>query len=247
MSDDDTNLPVAYYEARAALSRCVHLAEAKSWSDRMVALAAFARQAQDRELEVEASELRVRSERVLGTLLLQHAQTVGWRRGGSHYKTRHDEQGRFPKAGKLEAVEGAPPTLRDLGISHVLSDRAQKLAAVPEGEFEHGIEELRRSVMAGGSISARMIKRLAVGQGVTPQPKPKPAPASPPPPPPPEPQLPPATVTEISRAIKMLAAMDVEPDEFLASMTWRNRAQIVKARDWLIELLTAFDHQPFAE
>lgn len=53
------------------------------------------------------------------------------------------------------------PTLAEVGISKDLSSRAQKLAAVPEAQFEAEVSEWRERVAAEGArVSARLIEAL---------------------------------------------------------------------------------------
>jgi hypothetical protein len=52
-------LPITYTEARAALERCERVDECAEWADRAGALASYARQARDRELEAMAKRITV--------------------------------------------------------------------------------------------------------------------------------------------------------------------------------------------
>ena len=58
---------------------------------------------------------------------------MGLAAGGQPYQSRPTGAAREPVASR--------PTLADTGIDKKLSARAQKLAAVPEPEFEAGIAE----------------------------------------------------------------------------------------------------------
>ena len=79
---------------------------------------AYARQAKNRELEVDAAEIRMRAERRLGELIRAQKETVGLATGGG------DTSG-----GSRKAPPQEPPSLADAGIDKKLSSRAQKLAA----------------------------------------------------------------------------------------------------------------------
>ncbi len=83
---------------------------------------AYARQAKNRELEVDATEMGFRAERRLGELIQTQKETVGLAKPG-------------PKIGS-KTDPNYQPTLADAGISKKLSSRAQKMAAVPEDKFE---------------------------------------------------------------------------------------------------------------
>jgi hypothetical protein len=67
----DAPLPISYAEARAALERCECVDECAEWADRAGALASYARQARDRDLEAVAKRIRARAVRRAGELLEQ--------------------------------------------------------------------------------------------------------------------------------------------------------------------------------
>lgn len=60
---------VRYEHAKTALSEAVAVDEVKDVRDKSIAVAAYAKQADDRELEINARELRLRAERRLGQLI----------------------------------------------------------------------------------------------------------------------------------------------------------------------------------
>jgi len=62
-------LPVVYERATAAISECVYLDECKEWSNKAAALASYARQAADDELEQMCKRIRARAIRRCGILL----------------------------------------------------------------------------------------------------------------------------------------------------------------------------------
>ena len=97
---------------------------------------AYARQAKNRELEVDAAEIRMRAERRVGQLIAGQKATVGLATGGQPYRSTGADE---------EPVE-RPPTLADAGIDKKLSSRAQKLAAVPEEQFEGMVGDWRERV-----------------------------------------------------------------------------------------------------
>jgi hypothetical protein len=78
-------------------------------------------QAKNVEAERRACEIRLRAERRCGQLLRQREKAKG-APGNQH-------------TGPLARCEGSKP-LADLGISHTQSSRWQKLAEVPEVDFE---------------------------------------------------------------------------------------------------------------
>lgn len=121
-------LPATYEAAKTALSECVILDECKNWADRAAALASYARQADDIELEKLAVRIRARAVRRCGELLAETEPNLG---------------GRPPKntcAPSQEFTSGRTQAARDAGLSHHRQAQALRLAAVPAHEFEAEIE-----------------------------------------------------------------------------------------------------------
>ena len=88
----------------------------------------YARQAKNRDLEVDAAEIRIRAERRLGELIKLQKETVGLATGAAGIGK--------PASAVITEYRTQPPTLAEVGIDKNLSSRAQKLAAVPEEKFE---------------------------------------------------------------------------------------------------------------
>ena len=126
---------VKYDAACQALAIAKTTDEVKDIRDKAEAMRSYARQAKNKTLEVDAAEIRMRAERRLGELIVRQKETVGLNTGGG------DTSG-------PSLVEGpdAPPTLASAGIGYKLSSTAQKLAAVPEAQFEEKIGEWRDKV-----------------------------------------------------------------------------------------------------
>lgn len=143
---------ILYDSARDALAECKSVDEVKGWADRAAAAQAYARMAKDKSLEVDAAEIRIRAERRLGEMLTEQKASGGMSEGGR------------PKTGRDSRPVSGAPTLAEVGISKDLSARAQKIAAVPEAEFEAEVGEWRERVSAEG---ARVTAKLeASGQKV---------------------------------------------------------------------------------
>ncbi|MES0071882.1 MT-A70 family methyltransferase [Mesorhizobium sp. M0058] len=128
------NALVRYDAACIALAEAKSVDEVKDWRDKAEAMRAYARQAKNKKLEVDAAEIRVRAERRLGELIAGQKTTIGLNPGGRPKTSAEREQ--LPE----------PPTLADVGIDRKLSSRAQKMAAVPEQEFESMIDDWRGRV-----------------------------------------------------------------------------------------------------
>ncbi len=140
---------IKYEAACRALAECKSVDEVKSWADKAAAMQAYGRMAKDKTLEVDAAEIRIRSERRLGEML---AATKA--EGGLN-------QSATLKRGPVVVADdhGKTPKLADAGISKDLSSRAQKLAAVPEATFEAELAAKReRDRKEGARVSARLEK-----------------------------------------------------------------------------------------
>lgn len=147
---------IKYDAACRALAECKAIDEVKGWADKAAAMQAYGRMAKDKTLEVDAAEIRIRAERRLGEML--NAQKVD---GGLNTGTRSQLTGKSSDG--LAVVSNdrqkTAPKLADAGISKDLSSRAQKLAAVPESEFEAEVGEWRDRVSAEGvRVTTRLEK-----------------------------------------------------------------------------------------
>jgi hypothetical protein len=123
---------VKYDAARHALAEAVRVDEVKNIHDIAVAMKAYAKQANDKQMEIDASEIRIRAERRLGEMLREQKQTVGLAKAGR------------PKIGPTEEpiLDRDVPTLASVGISKKLSSRSQAIAAIPRAEFDINAHQL---------------------------------------------------------------------------------------------------------
>lgn len=137
---------IKYEAACRAIAECIAIDEVKSWADKAAAMQAYKRMAGDKTMEINAAEIRIRAERRIGELIAAQKAGPGLNSGallrGSEKEPR-DER----------------PKLADVGIDKKLSSRAQKLAAVPEKEFEREVGQWRERVKAEGQrVTARLEK-----------------------------------------------------------------------------------------
>ena len=135
-----------YDAARYALSVAVEVDEVKDIRDKAAAMAAYARQAQDKELLQWATEIKVRAERRAGEMMRDMEKNTG-------------NKGQF--TGSTIVVPPAPPTLADMGISKNESSRWQKLAAVSNEKFEEAVAAAKE--VAGEVTTAYLLKVEKMG------------------------------------------------------------------------------------
>jgi hypothetical protein len=130
---------IQYDAACRALAEAKGVDEVKRIRDRGKALAACAKIANNKQLEIDATEIRIRAERRLGEMLAEQKKTVGLNTGTAG-------QGRPALGGsKKKPPKDAQPTLAEAGIDKNLSSRAQKLAAVPDAEFTAKLAAWRKN------------------------------------------------------------------------------------------------------
>lgn len=134
-----TNL-IRYEQARSALAEARSVDEVKDIRDKSEAMRAYARMANDTQLEADATELRLRAERRLGIMLTEQRNTIGMNRGSLRRGT--DEEPRDER-----------PTLADVGIDKKLSARSQKIGGIGEQAFEAMIESVRGRIASGDRVS----------------------------------------------------------------------------------------------
>lgn len=138
---------VRYEAACRAVAEAKSTDEVKLIRDKADAMRAAARIAKNKQLEVDAAEIRIRAERRLGEMLLEQKSGDGLNKGGRPKTTAHK-------------AEVSIPSLPDAGIDHKLSSRAQKLAAVPRKEFEQELSEWRERVSSENTrVTTRLEKR----------------------------------------------------------------------------------------
>lgn len=125
---------VRYEAACQAIAEAKSIDEVKDVRNKAEALRCYARQAKNRQLEIDAAEIRMRAERKLGQIMAAQKEVVGLHEGGRPKKT----------GSKSDPVSVA--TLADAGIDKHLADRARKMAAVPEAKYEAAIGEWRDRV-----------------------------------------------------------------------------------------------------
>ncbi|MGX1418328.1 MT-A70 family methyltransferase [Bradyrhizobium elkanii] len=137
---------IRYETARSALAEARNVDEVKDIRDKSEAMRAYARMAKDTQLEIDATELRLRAERRLGIMLSEHKRTIGFASGGEH-------GGRSKIDGSREEPSNQRPTLADVGIDKKLSSRAQRIGGIGEQAFEAMVDSVRDRIAKGDRIS----------------------------------------------------------------------------------------------
>lgn len=136
---------VRYEAARAAVQAAHDVDEVKDIRDKAQAMAAYAKQANDTQMLEWVTEIKVRAERRAGEML--SAMKVN----GSRHTTVDNL-----KIGPKSHDTTSGPTLDSIGISKDQSSRWQKLAAIPEKQFEEAVAAAKE--VAGEVTTAALLK-----------------------------------------------------------------------------------------
>lgn len=125
---DEANLGLARYDAACrAVAAAKSVDEVKEHLGEAEAMRAYAKQAKNKQLEIDAAEIRIRAERRIGELMSAQRQAGLLATGGDAMKARVETK---PEVAQQKI------TLAEAGIDKNLADRARKYAAIPETEFE---------------------------------------------------------------------------------------------------------------
>ena len=123
---------VRYDAACRALAGARQVDEVKDIRDVAVAMAAYARQAKNRELEADAVEIRMRATRKLDQLRQAQKETVGLASGGDAIKVARGIQNPEQR-----------PTLESQGIDKNLAKQVRALGALSPERFEQAVVDAR--------------------------------------------------------------------------------------------------------
>ena len=126
---------IKYEAACRALADAKSVDEAKQIRDIAIAMRAYARQANNRDLEADAIEIRMRATRRLDHMRQAQKETIGLADGGDAARARVGE--------KPELVR---PTLASQGIDKNLAHEARVLGALSEEKFEQAVSDARDAV-----------------------------------------------------------------------------------------------------
>jgi N6-adenosine-specific RNA methylase IME4 len=137
-----------YDAARHALAEAKRVDEVKDIRDKAIAMAAYARQAKNRDLEADAVEIRMRATRRLDQLRQAQAATVGLN-GGSL------------RRGVNDTPRDLRPTLGSQGIDKNLAKQARVLGAMDDAAFEEKVAEARASA---ARVFRRAVREAEIAQ-----------------------------------------------------------------------------------
>ena len=118
------NMLVRYEAAKQAIAEYKTVDEVKDFRNKALAIEAYAKQANDLDLERDAAIARVRAERKCGELLSETEKAKGNQHINSAQSSHATEQ---------------PKTLAEMGVTKDQSSKWQQLARVPDKEFEEAI------------------------------------------------------------------------------------------------------------
>jgi hypothetical protein len=133
---------LARYDAMCrAIEAAYEVDEVKEIRDQAIALETYARQARNVEAERRACEIRLRAERKAGKLSAELARSPG----GRPAKTP-------PTMGRVSKAD----SLHKAGVSPKQAENWERLAAVPEQEFEAALADRTVKTTTNGIIRANM-------------------------------------------------------------------------------------------
>ena len=160
-----TNELINYDTACRSLAMAAKIDEVLNIRDQASAMKAYARVSKNKDLEIHAMEIRIRAERKLGELIIKQKEATGLAAGGRPKKTPQTESRGFSEGEETPQTEsrGFPEdddvTLGDMGIDYNLSSRSQKLAAVPDDEFEQTLEDRRQDISAANAKAVNKLEK----------------------------------------------------------------------------------------
>jgi len=140
MINEVFHIGLVRYDAMCrAIAEAHAVDEVKDIRDKAMACERYAQQAMNMEAERYACEIRLRAERRAGELLRNMEQT-------------RERATRQEHPGSMSRDTTCPPTLSNLGISRDQSSKWQKLAGVPEDQFEDALRDPERKPSTAGIL-----------------------------------------------------------------------------------------------
>jgi hypothetical protein len=128
---------IKWEAARRALAEARNVDEIKDICDQSIAMQLYAKLSKDRQMQADAFEIRLRSERRLGEVMEAQKETVGFNVG--------------TKGSKIKGARvSEKPTLVEAGIDKNLANRARKLSVMREEDFEQTVVDGRDQLAKKG-------------------------------------------------------------------------------------------------
>ncbi len=125
----NANLPVKYEAAKLAIMECFRTDECQDWADKMQALASYARQSQDYEMEKTALRIRSRAIKRGGEILKETEKA----QGGDRKSAQYQKDAADPLISRKAAAE-------DAGLSARQAKTMIRVSNVPNEIFEQQVE-----------------------------------------------------------------------------------------------------------
>lgn len=145
---------LAKYDAACrAIAAAKNVDEVKGIRDKHEAMRAYAKQAKDRTLELDAAEIRLRAERRIGEMLADQKRKFGLAKGAARKGVGKRGSSRDPRSKEI--------TLSDLGIDKHLANQARMLAGLNNPAFDKIIGDWRREAEISGSRALNTVVRAA--------------------------------------------------------------------------------------
>jgi phage N-6-adenine-methyltransferase len=130
---------LAYYDqACVSLSKARTIDEVSAINNEAVGMQAYARQAKNKQLEIDAGEIRFRAARRIGQLITLQKTTVGLAKPGPRKKDRGKNSPDLP-------------TLLDAGIDKDLAKLSRKMAKLSDADFDARLAERRETIEAANA------------------------------------------------------------------------------------------------
>jgi N6-adenosine-specific RNA methylase IME4 len=145
---------IRYDAACAALAEARSVDEVKDIRDQAIAMAAYARQAKNRDLEANAVEIRMRATRRLDQLRQAQKETVGLNQGAAGGGEKAGPRGLLVNPRDLR------PTLSSQGIDKNLAHQARVLGALSDDKFEAVVADARDKVARAVRNAVREVEIL---------------------------------------------------------------------------------------
>ena len=130
-----------YDAARRALAEARSVDEVKDIRDQAVAMAEYARRANNHEMEADAVAIRLQAARKLGQLMQAQKESVGLNRGAAGGGKKDGARGVFVTPRDLR------PTLASQGIDKNLAKEARRLGALSAEGYAQTEAEVRDAIM----------------------------------------------------------------------------------------------------